>query len=172
MAMVAMLIPNASASFNCMSSMLSMMPCVSFSAGDALSPSSSCCSAFAKVLKDQPICLCEVLSGGASSLGINVNITKALEVPGLCKIDAPPASDCDKGKPKVKTSSETPSTPTAEELATIQSLSTVANTAAAVVAAQAGTPPTTNSSSTINKSSVILLVVTLLASFNVVLIKH
>jgi hypothetical protein len=41
-----------------------------------------------------PRCLCVVLGGGASSLGVTINNTHALELPGVCSVKTPPASQC------------------------------------------------------------------------------
>jgi len=45
-------------------------------------------------------CLCAVLGGGAASLGgrrpsgVNATPTRALQLPGKCKIQTPPVSQC------------------------------------------------------------------------------
>jgi hypothetical protein len=57
-------------------------------------PSSSCCSALSSVVTSNPRCLCVVLGGGASSLGVTINNTRALELPGVCSVKTPPASQC------------------------------------------------------------------------------
>jgi hypothetical protein len=46
------------------------------------------------VATSNPRCLCAVLGGGASSLGITINDTRALELPGACGVKTPPASQC------------------------------------------------------------------------------
>jgi hypothetical protein len=35
-----------------------------------------------------------VLGGSASSLGVTINNTRALELPGVCSVKTPPASQC------------------------------------------------------------------------------
>ncbi|XP_034672579.1 non-specific lipid-transfer protein-like protein At2g13820, partial [Vitis riparia] len=57
-------------------------------------PSSSCCSQLASVVQSQPQCLCLVLNGGGATLGINVNQTLALALPGACYVQTPLASQC------------------------------------------------------------------------------
>ncbi|KAM4115895.1 hypothetical protein ACB094_02G008200 [Castanea mollissima] len=54
----------------------------------------SCCSQLASVVRSQPQCLCQVLNGGSSSLGININQTQALALPGACNVQTPPLSSC------------------------------------------------------------------------------
>ncbi|XP_062188240.1 non-specific lipid transfer protein GPI-anchored 5-like [Phragmites australis] len=78
----------------CTLSIVSLSPCLSFTAGSTSAPSAPCCSALASVVQGAPQCLCAVLGGGASSLGVTVNSTRALELPGKCKIQTPPVSQC------------------------------------------------------------------------------
>ncbi|TVU41732.1 hypothetical protein EJB05_15277, partial [Eragrostis curvula] len=82
-------------SSGCTASILSLSPCLSFTAGSSSAPSSPCCSALASVVQGAPRCLCSVLGGGATAaLGVTVNTTRALELPGKCKIQTPPVSQC------------------------------------------------------------------------------
>jgi hypothetical protein len=79
----------------CTASILSLAPCLSFTAGNTSSPGASCCSALAGVVRGAPRCLCAVLGGGAAaSFGVTVNATRALELPGKCKVTTPPVSQC------------------------------------------------------------------------------
>ncbi|CAL5066874.1 unnamed protein product [Urochloa decumbens] len=80
---------------SCTASILSLAPCLSFTAGNTSPPppSASCCSALAAVVRGAPRCLCAVLGGGAS-FGVTVNATRALELPGKCKVTTPPVSQC------------------------------------------------------------------------------
>jgi len=84
----------AQATSGCTASILSLAPCLSFTAGNTSAPGASCCSALAGVVRGAPRCLCAVLGGGAASLGVTVNATRALELPGKCKILTPPVSQC------------------------------------------------------------------------------
>lgn len=83
----------------CTASLLRLAPCLSFAAGTspaASPPSSACCSALASVVQRAPRCLCAVLGGGATAaLGVTVNTTRALELPGKCSVQTPPVSECD-----------------------------------------------------------------------------
>ncbi|RCV09682.1 hypothetical protein SETIT_2G048800v2 [Setaria italica] len=83
------------ATSGCTVSILSLAPCLSFTAGNTSSPGASCCSALAGVVRAAPRCLCAVLGGGAAaSFGVTVNATRALELPGKCKVQTPPVSQC------------------------------------------------------------------------------
>ncbi|KAF8732165.1 hypothetical protein HU200_016134 [Digitaria exilis] len=85
----------AQATSGCGASILSLAPCLSFTSGSAAAPTGPCCSALAGVLSGAPRCLCAVLGGGASAFGVTVNSTRALELPGKCKVTTPPVSQCD-----------------------------------------------------------------------------
>ncbi|PUZ68580.1 hypothetical protein GQ55_2G039700 [Panicum hallii var. hallii] len=85
----------APATSGCTASILSLAPCLSFTAGNTSAPGASCCSALAGVVRGAPRCLCAVLGGGAaSSFGVTVNATRALELPGKCRVQTPPVSQC------------------------------------------------------------------------------
>ena len=91
---VAMLSGGATAQSDCTSVLISLSPCLNYITGNTSTPSSSCCTQLAIVVRSKPQCLCEVLNGGASSLGIDINQTQALALPGACNVQTPPASRC------------------------------------------------------------------------------
>ncbi|CAN1280079.1 Non-specific lipid transfer protein GPI-anchored 5 [Linum perenne] len=81
----------------CTSVLISMAPCVNYVTGTSTTPSASCCSQLGNVVRSNPRCLCEVLSGGASSLGVSINKTLALQLPASCNVETPPVSRCNDG---------------------------------------------------------------------------
>lgn len=89
----------AQSSSSCTNVIVSMSPCLDYITGNSSTPTSSCCTQLASVVRSQPQCLCEVLNGGASSLSINVNQTQAMALPGACNVQTPPISQCN-GKNK------------------------------------------------------------------------
>ncbi|CAL5078567.1 unnamed protein product [Urochloa decumbens] len=92
----------------CTVSILSLAPCLSFTAGNTSAPGASCCSALAAVVRGAPRCLCAVLGGGAP-FGVTVNATRALELPGKCKVTTPPVSQCNAvGAPAASPSAPAP----------------------------------------------------------------
>ncbi|XP_039155393.1 non-specific lipid transfer protein GPI-anchored 19 isoform X3 [Eucalyptus grandis] len=91
---VAVLCARAAAQSGCTSVLIGLAPCLSFVTGSSSTPSSSCCSQLASVVQSQPRCLCMVLNGGASSLGVTLNQTLALALPGACNVQTPPISKC------------------------------------------------------------------------------
>ncbi|XWS31552.1 hypothetical protein CRYUN_Cryun23aG0086100 [Craigia yunnanensis] len=89
----------AQSSSSCTNVLISMSPCLDYIQGNSSTPSSSCCSQLVNVVRSQPQCLCEVLNGGASSLGVSVNQTQAMALPTACNVKTPPASQCNASSP-------------------------------------------------------------------------
>ncbi|XP_068339885.1 non-specific lipid transfer protein GPI-anchored 15-like isoform X1 [Pyrus communis] len=88
-----MLLSGAMAQLSCTSTITSLAPCLNFVTGSSANPSSSCCSQLSNVVQSSPQCLCSLVNG-ASSLGITINQTLALSLPGACKVQTPPPSRC------------------------------------------------------------------------------
>ncbi|XP_050219247.1 non-specific lipid transfer protein GPI-anchored 5-like [Mercurialis annua] len=79
---------------SCSNVIISLAPCLNFVSGSSSTPSSSCCSQLASVVRSQPQCLCTVLNGGGASLGVTINQTLALALPAACNVQTPPVSKC------------------------------------------------------------------------------
>nr|GMD61041.1 non-specific lipid-transfer protein-like protein At2g13820 [Ipomoea batatas]GMD71062.1 non-specific lipid-transfer protein-like protein At2g13820 [Ipomoea batatas] len=79
---------------SCMSSLVGLTPCLTYVTGNSSAPSSSCCSQLSGVVQSNPQCLCLLLNGGGSNLGVNINQTLALALPAACKVQTPPVSQC------------------------------------------------------------------------------
>ncbi|XP_057800938.1 non-specific lipid transfer protein GPI-anchored 5-like isoform X2 [Salvia miltiorrhiza] len=92
---VATLVKGGAAQSGCTVALMSLSPCLNYVSGNSSSPSASCCTSLSSVVGSQPQCLCTLLRGGGSSLGITVNQTLALALPGVCKVQTPPLSRCD-----------------------------------------------------------------------------
>ncbi|KAI5680244.1 hypothetical protein M9H77_01471 [Catharanthus roseus] len=84
----------ALAQSSCTNELMGLSPCLNYVTGNATAPSSSCCTQLAGVVNSQPRCLCLLLNGGASSVGITINQTRALALPDDCKVQTPPVSRC------------------------------------------------------------------------------
>ncbi|KAL7251753.1 hypothetical protein ACSBR1_013582 [Camellia fascicularis] len=123
----------AQSSSSCTSAIISMSSCLNYITGNSLTPSSGCCSQFANVVRSQPQCLCQLLSGGGSTLGININQTRALALPRACNVQTPPISRCNAASP-----SPSPSTSP-----TVTTASPTVTTASPAVS-PAGTPEAPN----------------------------
>ncbi|KAL6338270.1 hypothetical protein AAG906_018538 [Vitis piasezkii] len=102
---------------------MGMAPCLNYITGNPSAPSSSCCSQLASIIQSQPQCLCLVLNGSGALLGITVNQTLAVALPGACSVQTPPVSQCNAasgpttsatspGSSPADSSAETPEVPT------------------------------------------------------------
>ncbi|XP_052190522.1 non-specific lipid transfer protein GPI-anchored 5-like [Diospyros lotus] len=95
LAVVASLWTGATAQSGCTNALIGMAPCLNYVTGSSPTPSSSCCKQLASVVQSQPQCLCSALNGGGSALGVNINRTLALALPGACKVQTPSVTKCD-----------------------------------------------------------------------------
>ncbi|XP_060181407.1 non-specific lipid transfer protein GPI-anchored 5-like [Lycium barbarum] len=89
----------AQSSNDCTNVLISMSPCLNYITGNSSTPSSGCCTQLGTVVKNNPKCLCQVLNGGGSNLGLTINQTQALALPTVCKVQTPPLSQCNAGSP-------------------------------------------------------------------------
>ena len=88
----------AIAQSGCTRVLISLSPCLNYVTGSSSTPSSSCCSKLEDVVQSQPQCLCSVVNGdGVSSLGVTVNQSLAVSLPGACNVQTPPISRCNNG---------------------------------------------------------------------------
>ncbi|XP_065859223.1 non-specific lipid transfer protein GPI-anchored 5-like [Euphorbia lathyris] len=92
--LVAMLWGRGMAQSSCSSVIIGLASCLNYVTGSSATPSASCCSQLANVVQSQPECLCTVLNGGGSSIGVSINQTLALALPGACNVQTPPISRC------------------------------------------------------------------------------
>ncbi|KAL4564658.1 hypothetical protein LXL04_028726 [Taraxacum kok-saghyz] len=82
----------------CTNTLIGMAPCLNYVTGNSKTPSSSCCSSLENVVTSQPQCLCTALDGSTmAALGININKTIALALPGACHVNTPPVTRCGGG---------------------------------------------------------------------------
>ncbi|CAN8258445.1 unnamed protein product [Cochlearia groenlandica] len=82
---------------SCTTALISMSPCLNYITGNTTTPGQQCCRQLDNVVKTSPDCLCQVLNGGGSQLGFNVNQTQALALPRACNVQTPPVSQCNNG---------------------------------------------------------------------------
>ncbi|KAJ9182135.1 hypothetical protein P3X46_006161 [Hevea brasiliensis] len=121
--LVSVLWAGAMAQSSCTNVLISMSPCLNYITGNSSTPSSQCCTQLSSVVRSSPQCLCEVLNGGGSSLGININQTQALALPGACNVQTPPTSRCNATSPAASPAGtpEVPSTPSGTGSKTVPS---------------------------------------------------
>ncbi|KAK9055767.1 hypothetical protein SSX86_026852 [Deinandra increscens subsp. villosa] len=79
---------------SCTNSLMGLSPCLNFVTGNSSTPSSACCSQLATVVQTQPRCLCSLLNGNVPNIGITINQTLAVTLPGVCGVQTPPISSC------------------------------------------------------------------------------
>ncbi|XP_076919601.1 non-specific lipid transfer protein GPI-anchored 19-like [Bidens hawaiensis] len=81
-------------SSTCINSLMSLSPCLNFVSGNSSTPSSACCSQLATVVQIQPRCLCSLLNGNIPNIGVTINQTLAVTLPGACNVQTPPVTLC------------------------------------------------------------------------------
>ncbi|KAG8078266.1 hypothetical protein GUJ93_ZPchr0007g4326 [Zizania palustris] len=88
--------PAAGISPACMDAVLNMSDCLTYvtNGSTARRPDAPCCPELAGLLGSNPVCLCQLLAGGASSYGMSIDYKRALALPGICHLTAPPVSAC------------------------------------------------------------------------------
>ncbi|XP_039002017.1 non-specific lipid transfer protein GPI-anchored 19-like isoform X1 [Hibiscus syriacus] len=96
---VGMLCAGATAKSGCTNVLIGLSPCLNYITGASSTPSQQCCAQLAIVVRSSPQCLCQVLNGGGSSLGITINQTRALALPDSCNIRTQPISSCNAASP-------------------------------------------------------------------------
>ncbi|MCD9641425.1 hypothetical protein HAX54_027603 [Datura stramonium] len=94
MVLVALFLNKGLAQSSCMTTLVGLSPCLNYVSGNSSTPSSSCCSSLSSVVQSNPQCLCVLVNGGGSTLGIAINQTLALGLPSACNLQTPPVSRC------------------------------------------------------------------------------
>ncbi|XP_047086231.1 non-specific lipid transfer protein GPI-anchored 5-like [Lolium rigidum] len=87
--------PAGSGGSGCMPELVSLSPCMGYMSGNATAPDATCCTAVSGLLGSSPRCLCTVLGGTAATLGVAMDSARALQLPAACRVQPPPASQCD-----------------------------------------------------------------------------
>ncbi|KAG6550390.1 hypothetical protein Mapa_008353 [Marchantia paleacea] len=129
--------PAPAPQLDCTDALTDLLPCLDYVANSSPNISTECCSGLGAVKASNPLCLCTFLNANQSaSLGINV--TRALELPTFCKVEADPA-DC--GGSPVPVTSPVPSTSPVTAPTTAPTAPTVAPTVSPVKA-PTGSPTT------------------------------
>ncbi|CAM0883118.1 unnamed protein product [Alopecurus aequalis] len=88
--------PAATISPECMDAILNMSDCLPYveSGSTTKHPDKACCPELDGLLQSNPVCLCQLLAGGGESYGVSVDYKRAMALPGVCKLNAPPLSAC------------------------------------------------------------------------------
>ncbi|KAG1327642.1 non-specific lipid-transfer protein-like protein [Cocos nucifera] len=87
--------PAPAPDLDCTNALLNLSSCLTYvEEGSNLTwPQKGCCPGLAVLLATEPVCLCQVI-GNYASFGIQIDTTKVLMLPTICRADAPPASLC------------------------------------------------------------------------------
>ncbi|XP_055834172.1 non-specific lipid transfer protein GPI-anchored 2-like [Solanum dulcamara] len=87
--------PTTSGGMDCMTVLLNMSSCLTYveQSSNLTKPDKECCPALAGLLDSNPICLCQLL-GDPDKIGVQIDVNRALKLPNICKLDAPPVSSC------------------------------------------------------------------------------
>ncbi|KAG8096164.1 hypothetical protein GUJ93_ZPchr0013g37269 [Zizania palustris] len=80
---------------DCTGALLNLSSCLTYvEPRSALTrPDKGCCGALAGVVLDEAACLCGLV-GGYGAYGVNVDAVRALALPTICHVDAPPPRLC------------------------------------------------------------------------------
>ncbi|XP_076960016.1 non-specific lipid transfer protein GPI-anchored 15-like [Bidens hawaiensis] len=108
MVLIVSICGGAMAQSGCTNALIGMSSCLNFVTGNTSTPSSSCCSQLGDVVQSQPQCLCQVLNGAGNTLGISINQTLALTLPGACNVQTPSVSQCNAANGPPTTSTPSP----------------------------------------------------------------
>lgn len=92
--LVALFWNDGEAQSNCVTTLVGLTPCMNYVTGNSTTPSSTCCTSLSSVVQSNPQCLCSLVNGGGSGLGIPINQTLALALPAACNVQTPPISRC------------------------------------------------------------------------------
>ncbi|KAK9939328.1 hypothetical protein M0R45_016026 [Rubus argutus] len=89
--------PAPAASTDCMSELLTMSDCLTYveEGSNLTKPDKACLPELAKLVNNNPICLCYLLQkNSTSNYGIEIDMNRALHLPSVCKVETPAASNC------------------------------------------------------------------------------
>ncbi|KAF3322594.1 non-specific lipid-transfer protein-like protein [Carex littledalei] len=84
-------------SLDCTTALLNLTSCLTYvtSGSNLTRPEKGCCSALAGVLENEVSCLCQLIAG-YNNFGIQIDTVRVLELPTICRVNAPPSSLCSK----------------------------------------------------------------------------
>ncbi|XP_020202692.1 xylogen-like protein 11 [Cajanus cajan] len=79
----------------CLMALTNMSDCLTYveDGSKQAKPDKGCCPELAGLIDSNPICLCELL-GKPESIGIKIDLNKALKLPSVCGVSTPPVSTC------------------------------------------------------------------------------
>ncbi|KAL4572026.1 hypothetical protein LXL04_018794 [Taraxacum kok-saghyz] len=78
----------------CTNTLMGLTSCLNYVTGNSSTPAPSCCSTLSTIVQSQPRCLCSLLNGNGPNIGVTINQTLALSLPGACQVQTPPLNLC------------------------------------------------------------------------------
>lgn len=80
---------------DCTDTLLNLSSCLTYveEGSNLTRPEKGCCRGLAGLLATQPACLCQLI-GNYDSFGMQIDTTRALMLPTVCRLNAPPATLC------------------------------------------------------------------------------
>ncbi|KAJ8766784.1 hypothetical protein K2173_008338 [Erythroxylum novogranatense] len=100
---------------DCFTQLLNLSDCLTYveEGSNLTAPDKRCCPELAGLVDSNVTCLCALLGDGLKSLGVKLDLSRALKLPSACRVSTPPASLCSAvGHPvAAPTSSELATTP-------------------------------------------------------------
>ncbi|OVA03108.1 Bifunctional inhibitor/plant lipid transfer protein/seed storage helical domain [Macleaya cordata] len=148
-----------------------MADCLTFvtNGSKVTKPEGGCCSGLKTVLKTDAECLCETFKN-SGSLGVVLNITKALSLPSACGVSAPSISKCGLSvspgaAPDHSPKSSSPSPKSLTPVSPAPAQAPGSTTAGSQVASPAPAPAPASSDASAFSISFVPLLVTLIAAW-------
>ncbi|KAI4305819.1 hypothetical protein L6164_029162 [Bauhinia variegata] len=90
--------PGPAGGNDCFTALVGLSDCLTYveEGSNLTKPDKGCCPALSKLINTNPICLCQLLGNpnATSSLGVKIDLNRALKLPSVCKVETPPVSTC------------------------------------------------------------------------------
>ncbi|KAH9327524.1 hypothetical protein KI387_007702, partial [Taxus chinensis] len=103
--------PAPSPSSDCITYIAMLSPCLNFvmTPTNQTKPDKDCCTGLSSVVSAKASCLCMLLNAN-NTLGLPINMTQALALPGACNVKTPPVSRCSTAAAANSPSASSPAT--------------------------------------------------------------
>ncbi|KAL1807985.1 hypothetical protein ACET3Z_024975 [Daucus carota] len=81
---------------DCTTALFGMSDCLGYvqQGSNATKPDPACCPELSGLLKNQPTCLCLLLGDTSSTFGIQIDLSRAIDLPKTCGLQLPDLSAC------------------------------------------------------------------------------
>ncbi|KAI4308317.1 hypothetical protein L6164_031403 [Bauhinia variegata] len=90
--------PGPAAGTDCFTALVGLSDCLTYveDGSNLTKPDKGCCPELSNLVNTNPICLCQLLGNpnATSSIGVKIDLNRALKLPSVCKVETPPVSTC------------------------------------------------------------------------------